>query len=86
MQTFGTCGGANATLATPLPLPLVTGLNKKNSMLKKFVLKKVSTIEIPKTSKLHRCVNKVKKLYHARYKCNNKRNPKIINLNKMAIP
>ena len=31
-------------------------------------------------------VNKVRKLYHARYKCNNKRDSKIINLNKMAIP
>ena len=55
-------------------------------MLKKFVFKKISTIEIPKSSKLHRYVNKVRKLYHARYKCNNKHDPKIINLNKMAIP
>ena len=30
--------------------------------------------------------NKVRKLYHARYKCNNKCDPKIINLNKMVIP
>ena len=60
------------------------GLNKENSMLKKFVFKKISTIEIPKSSKLHRYVNKVRKLYHARYKCNNKRDPKILNLNKMA--
>ena len=37
-------------------------------MLKKFVFKKISTIEIPKSSKLHRYVNKVRKLYHARYK------------------
>ena len=29
---------------------------------------------------------KEEKLYHARYKCNNKCDPKIINLNKMAIP
>ena len=55
-------------------------------MLKKFVFKKISTIEIPKSSKLHRFVNnKVRKLYHARYKCNNKRDPKIINVNKIAI-
>ena len=46
----------------------------------------IATIEIPKSSKLHRYVNKVRKLYHARYKCNNKRDPKIININKMAIP
>ena len=57
-------------------------------MLKKFVFKRISTIEIPKSSKFHRYVNKVRKLYHARYKCkiNNKRDPKIINLNKMDIP
>jgi len=48
--------------------------------------KEISTIETPKSSKLHRYVNKVRKLYHARYKCNDKRNSKIINLNKMAIP
>ena len=69
-----------------IPLLFLRGLNKKNSMLKKFVFKKISTIEIPKSSKLHRYVNKVRKLYHARYKCNNKRDPKIMNLNKMAIP
>ena len=55
-------------------------------MFKKFVFKKISTIEIPKSSKLHRYVNKVRKLYHARYICNNKRDPKIINLNKIAMP
>ena len=55
-------------------------------MLKKLVFTKISTIEIPKSSKLHRNVNKVRKLDHVRYKCNNKRDPKIINLNKMAIP
>ena len=54
-------------------------------MFKKFVFKKISTIEIPKSSKLHCYVNKVRKLYHARYKCNNKRDRKIIGLNKMAI-
>ena len=64
----------------------VHGLNNKNSMLKKFVFKKISTIHIPKSSKLHCYVNKVRKLYHARYKCNNKRDPKMINFNKMAIP
>ena len=71
-----------------ISLLFLRGLNKKNSMLKKFVFKKISTIKIPKSPKLHRYVNKVRNLYHARYKCNNKRDPKIItcNLNKMAIP
>ena len=50
-------------------LLFLRGLSKKNSMLKKFVFKKISTIEIPKSSKLHRYVNKVRKLYHSRYKC-----------------
>ena len=55
-------------------------------MLNNFVFKKISKIEIPKSSKLHRYVHKVRKLYHARYKYNNKRDPKIINVNKIAIP
>ena len=37
-----------------IPLLFLRGLNKKNSMLKKFVFKKISTIDIPKSSKLHR--------------------------------
>ena len=69
-----------------IPLLFLRGLNKKNSMLKNFVFNKISTTEMPKSSKLHRYVNKVRKLYYARYKCNNKRGPKIIKLNKMAIP
>ena len=69
-----------------IPLLFLRGLDKKNSMLKKFVFKKISTIEIQKSSKHHRYVNKVRKLYHAQYKCNIKRDPKIMNLNKMAIP
>ena len=51
-----------------IPLLFLRGLNKKSSMLKKFVFKKISTIKIPKSSKLHRYVNKVRNLYHARYK------------------
>ena len=50
-----------------IPLLFLRGLNEKNSMLKKFVFKKTSTIDIPKSSKLYRYVNKVRKLYHARY-------------------
>ena len=37
-----------------IPLLFLRGLNKKNSMLKKFVFKNISTIDIPKSSKLHR--------------------------------
>ena len=40
-----------------IPLLFLRGLDKKNSMLKKFVFKKISTIEILKSSKLHRYVN-----------------------------
>ena len=39
-----------------IPLLFLRGLNKENSMLKKFVFKKISTIDIPKSSKLHRYV------------------------------
>ena len=45
----------------------------------------VGNYGIPKSSKLHRYVNKVRKRYHARYKCNNKRDPKIINFFLFAI-
>ena len=69
-----------------IPLLFLRGLNKKNSMFKKFVFEKISTIEKPKSSKLYCYVNKMTKLRHARYKCNNKCDPKVINLNKMAIP
>ena len=55
-----------------IPLAFLRGLNKENSTLKNFVFKKISKIEIPKSSKLHRYVHNVRKLYHARYKCNNK--------------
>ena len=63
-------------------LLFLRGLNKKNSTFKKSVFKKISTIEIPKSSKLHCYVNKARNLFHERYKCNKKRDPKIINLNK----
>ena len=46
-------------------------------LVKKFVFKKISTIEIPKSSKLHRYVNKVRKLYHARYKLKDVRAQKL---------
>ena len=69
-----------------IPLTFLRGLNKKNSMLKNVVFKKISKIEIPKSSKLHCYVHKVGKLYHVRYKCNNKRDSKIINVKKIAIP
>ena len=45
---------------------------------------KVGWYHPKKTGSSH--LNKVRKLYHARYKCNNKCDPKIINLNKMVIP
>ena len=82
------CAREPSRIIPLLFLLFLRGLNKKSSLLKKFVFKKISTIKIPKSPKLHRYVNKVRNLYHARYKCNKKRDPKIItcNLNKMAIP
>ena len=66
-----------STLSEP---SIVKFIENQSEHLSKFVFKKISMIDIPKSSKLHRYVNKVRKLYHARYKCNNKRDPKIINL------
>ena len=53
-------------------------------MLKTFVFKRNSSILIPKSSKLHRYVKKVRKLYNTRYKCNHKHNPNI--LIKVTVP
>ena len=58
----------------------------KSSMLKKFLFKRISSILIPKSSKLHRYVKKVRKLYNTRYKCNHKHDPKIFYLNKTTVP
>ena len=55
---------------------IVKFIENQSEHLSKFVFKKISMIDIPKSSKLHRFVNKVRKLYHARYKCNNKRDPR----------
>ena len=57
------CTRRSRRVREPSRIPLfLRGLNKKNGMLKKFVFKKISTIEIPKSSKLYRYVNKVRKL------------------------
>ena len=55
-------------------------------MLKKFLFKRISSILIPKSSKLHRYVKKVRKLYNTRYKCNHKHDPKIFYLIKVTVP
>jgi len=49
-----------------IPLLFLRGLLERNSMLKKSILKKISTIDIPKFLKFHSYVNKMRKLYHAR--------------------
>ena len=60
-------------------------LNKKNSMFgRNLSSKRFQRLSIPKSSKLHRYVNEVRKLHHVII--NNKCDSKIINLNKMAIP
>ena len=61
-------------------------LKNKSSVLKKFPFKRISSILIPKSSKLHRYVKKVRKLYNTRYKCNHKHNPKIFYLIKVTVP
>ena len=66
--------------------PVLRRLKNKSSVLKKFLLKRISSILIPKSSKLHRYVKKVRKLYNTRYKCNHKHDPKIFYLIKVTVP
>ena len=61
-------------------------LKNKSSVLKKFLFKRISSILIPKSSKLHRYVKKVRKLYNTRYKYNHKHDPKIFYLIKATVP
>ena len=63
-------------------------LKNKSSMLKKVSLhlKRISSILIPKSSKLHRYVKKVIKLCNTRYKCNHKHDPKIFYAIKVTVP
>ena len=66
-----------------ISLRFLRRLKNKSSMLKKFLFKRISSILIPKSSKLHRYVKKVRKLYNTRYKCNHKHDPKIFYLIKV---
>ena len=64
-------------------------LKNKSSVLKKFLFKRISSILVPKSSKLHRYVKKVRKLYNTRYKCNHKHDIKDILINiliKVTVP
>ena len=47
---------------------IVKFIENQSEYLSKFVFKKIPTIDIPRSSKLHRYVKKVRKFYHARYK------------------
>ena len=51
-------------------------IENQSEHLSKFVFKKISMIDIPKSSKLHRYVNKVRKLHHARWVENEDLRPK----------
>ena len=66
-----------------ISLRFLRHLKNKSSVLKKFLFKRISSILIPKSSKLHRYV---KKLYNTRYKCNHKHDPKIFYLIKVTVP
>ena len=55
-----------------ISLRFLRRLKNKSSVLKKFLFKRISSILIPKSSKLHRYVKKVRKLYNTRYKYNHK--------------
>ena len=69
-----------------ISLRFLRRLKNKSSVLKKFLFKRISSIFIPKSSKLHRYVKKVRKLYNTRYKCNHKHDPKIFYLIKVTVP
>ena len=69
-----------------ISLRFLRRLQNKSSVLKKFLFKRISSILIPKSSKLHRYVKKVRKLYNTRYKCNHKHDPKIFYLIKVTVP
>ena len=71
-----------------ISLRFLRRLKNKSSVLKKFLFKRISSILIPKSSKLHRYVKKVRKLYNTRYKCNHKHDPKIfyLSLIKVTVP
>ena len=69
-----------------ISLRFLRRLKNKSSVLKKFLFKRISSILIPKSSKLHRYVKKVRKLYNTRYKCNHKHDPKIFYLIKVTVP
>ena len=69
-----------------IALRFLRRLENKSSVLKKFLFKRISSILIPKSSKLHRYVKKVRKLYNTRYNCNHKHDPKIFYLIKVTVP
>ena len=69
-----------------ISLRFLRSLKNKGSVLKKFLFKRISSILIPKSSKLHRYVKKVRKLYNTRYKCNHKLDPKISYLLTVTVP
>ena len=68
-----------------ISLRFLRRLKNKSSVLKKFLFKRISSILIPKSAKLHRYVKKVRKLYKTRYKCNHKHDPKIFYLTTVDI-
>ena len=68
-----------------ISLRFLRRLRNKSSVLK-FLFKRISSILIPESSKRHRYVKKVRKLYNTRYKCNHKHDPKIFYLIKVTVP
>ena len=69
-----------------ISLRFLRRLKNKSSVLKKLLFKRISSILIPKSSKLHRYVKKVRKLYNTRYKCNHTHDPKIFHSIKVTVP
>ena len=85
-RKFVTKRNRRAREPSRISLRFLRRLKNKSSVLKKFLFKRISSILIPKSSKLHRYVKKVRKLYNTRYKYNHKHDPKIFYLIKATVP
>ena len=85
LKNRGTRRSRRAREPSRIWLLFLRDLNRRIACSEEIRLQKDFNDWDKNSSKLHRYVNKVRKLYHAQYKCNNKRHSKIINLNKIIM-
>ena len=84
-RKFVTKRNRRAREPSRISLRFLRRLKNKSSVLKKFLFKRISSILIPKSLKLHRYVKNARKFYNTRYKCNHKRDPDTL-LIKVTVP